>query len=65
MRAGFARVLSRTPRPDVVVVLTDGETPWPETQPACRTVVGLFPRRRDEDDEYEPPPSWARVVTIG
>jgi len=65
MREGFAMVLARRPRPDVVVVLTDGQTPWPDRQPACRTVVGLFPRRRRYDDEDDPPPSWARVVTIG
>ena len=71
MRAGFARALRTTPRPDVVVILTDGQTPWPAVQPACRTVVGLFPRGReeeswDEDSEYVPlrPPAWARVVTI-
>ncbi|GHH94257.1 vWA domain-containing protein [Streptomyces capillispiralis] len=72
LRTGFARALAARPRPDVVVVLTDGQTPWPDARPACRTVVGLFPRQRagspvDEDDpDYVPdtPPDWARVVTI-
>ncbi|WP_225095965.1 VWA-like domain-containing protein [Streptomyces sp. CoH27] len=69
LRAGFARAL-RT-RPDVVVVLTDGQTPWPEARPACRTVVGLFSRAGGSYDENDPdyrpdePPAWARVVTIG
>ncbi|WP_329131890.1 vWA domain-containing protein [Streptomyces sp. NBC_00670] len=71
LRAGFARALRGWPRPDVVVALTDGQTPWPSTRPPCRTVVGLFPRGAygyDEDDpEYVPelPPAWARVVEIG
>ncbi|MEU4770753.1 VWA-like domain-containing protein [Micromonospora sp. NPDC023644] len=74
LRTGFARALRTRPRPDVVVVLTDGQTPWPAAQPSCRTVVGLFPRRHpnpgswDEDDPgYVPdaPPEWARVVVIG
>lgn len=73
LRAGFAKALRTQPRPDVVVVLTDGQTPWPSARPSCRTVVGLFPRRRsdgysDEDDpDYVPdtPPAWARVVSIG
>lgn len=73
LRTGFARALRARPRPDVIVVLTDGQTPWPDSRPPCRTVVGLFPRQpvtgsHDEDDpDYEPdtPPDWARVVTIG
>lgn len=68
LRAGFGQALATTPRPDVVVVLTDGETPWPSAQPPCRTVIGLFPpSRRRAGADYEPvtPPQWARVVTIG
>jgi predicted metal-dependent peptidase len=72
LRTGFAKALRARPRPDVVVVLTDGQTPWPD-RPPCRTVVGLFPREPaagsgDEDDpDYAPdaPPAWARVVVIG
>jgi predicted metal-dependent peptidase len=72
LRTGFAKALRAQPRPDVVVVLTDGQTPWPD-RPPCRTVVGLFPREPaagsgDEDDpDYTPdaPPAWARVVAIG
>ncbi|MEV6973728.1 VWA-like domain-containing protein [Kitasatospora sp. NPDC093806] len=78
LRAGFATALRSRPRPDVVVVLTDGQTPWPTARPACRTVVGLFARVgsradsgvgswREDDPEYVPdrPPEWARVVEIG
>jgi predicted metal-dependent peptidase len=68
LRAGFDRAL-RT-RPDVVVVLTDGQTPWPARRPPCRAVIGLFPRMTpdtEDDPDYTPqaPPAWARVVTIG
>lgn len=70
LRTGFARALRDTRRPDVVVVLTDGQTPWPATRPSCRTVVGLFPRPvrwSEQDPDHVPvsPPDWARVVTIG
>ncbi|MDR6977453.1 putative metal-dependent peptidase [Streptomyces sp. 3330] len=71
LRAGFTKALRARPRPDVIVALTDGQTPWPSTRPPCRTVVGLFPRgpsSYDEDDpDYVPdtPPAWARVVEIG
>ncbi|MFJ4841530.1 VWA-like domain-containing protein [Streptomyces sp. NPDC088746] len=73
LRTGFARALESRPRPDVVVMLTDGQTPWPSRRPPCRTVVGLFGRDNrgssydESDPEYAPdgPPAWARVVTIG
>ncbi|MEQ4304156.1 VWA-like domain-containing protein [Plantactinospora sp. B6F1] len=73
LRTGFAAALRTRPAPDVVVVLTDGQTPWPSTRPGCRTVVGLFPRpaaaraRRENNPGYVPdaPPDWARVVEIG
>lgn len=64
--------LRRRPRPGVVAVLTDGQTPRPSTRPPCRPVVGLFPRSRPaghgEDDPGcvpDTPSAWARVVTIG
>ncbi|MFE4517424.1 VWA-like domain-containing protein [Kitasatospora sp. NPDC056783] len=70
LRAGLRTALRALPRPDVVVVLTDGQTPWPDVAPPCRTVVGLFPRPSrytEHDPDYRPddPPEWARVVTIG
>jgi predicted metal-dependent peptidase len=70
MRSGFDRALAARPAPDVVVVLTDGQTPWPARKPPCRTVVGLFRRPvhvNEDDPDYRPdqPPDWARVVTIG
>ncbi|MGQ4386751.1 vWA domain-containing protein [Streptomyces sp. SAS_270] len=73
LRTGFAKALRTGAPPDVIVVLTDGQTRWPASPPPCRTVVGLFPRPnryrpQDEDDpDYAPdsPPAWARVVTIG
>ena len=68
LRTGFDRA-ART-RPDVIVVLTDGQTPWPQRRPSCRTVIGLFPRAKsygEDDPDYQPqtPPTWARVVEIG
>lgn len=71
LRTGFTRALRRGHRPDVIVVLTDGQTPWPDARPPCRTVVGLFDRSADswseDDPDYVPdsPPAWARVVNIG
>lgn len=45
---------------DLIVVLTDGYTPWPGSPPRARVVVGLF-----HEDEAPPlPPPWAKVVLI-
>jgi predicted metal-dependent peptidase len=56
MRVGIARALEDGH--DLVVVLTDGYTPWPEVAPRARVVVGLL-----GDCPNEPPP-WAKVVRI-
>ncbi|WP_116201255.1 DUF2201 family putative metallopeptidase [Amycolatopsis circi] len=70
LRSGFAAALRAGPRPDVIVALTDGQTPWPSSRPPCRTVVGLFRRAgplAEKLPSYRPdaPPDWARVVTVG
>nr|WP_246012227.1 VWA-like domain-containing protein [Myceligenerans xiligouense] len=69
LRTGITAAVSRSPRPDVVVVLTDGQTDWPSSRPASRTVIGLFDRVRrwSEECDHVPdgPPEWARVVHIG
>lgn len=67
---GFVKAARAQPRPDVLVVLTDGQTPWPTHRPSARTVVGLFPRPTtgtEDDPDYIPdrPPAWAHVVEIG
>ena len=59
MGAGIDAAMALRPRPSVVIVLTDGYTPWPAAAPRSATVVvGLLGPRPPE------PPSWARVVHI-
>jgi predicted metal-dependent peptidase len=59
MGAGIDAAMDLRPRPSVVIVLTDGYTPWPPTAPPFATVVvGLLGVGAPE------PPSWARVVHI-
>lgn len=70
LREAFRAARRGSPQPDVIVALTDGYTPWPSSRPPCRTIVGLFARKPSFDDGYpgyrpEPPPAWARVVTVG
>ena len=63
MAAGILAAAELRPRPSVVIVLTDGVTPWPEHPPAAiRVVVGVL-----ADGARRPgwaPPAWARTVLI-
>jgi len=59
MGEGIAAAHVLRPRPSLVVVLTDGYTPWPAEPPAgMKVVVGLL------REGGAAPPSWARVVRI-
>ncbi len=59
MRVGIAAALAQPHRPDVVVVLTDGETPWPDEPTAIRVIAGLI------GDAPPTPPEWIEAVRIG
>jgi len=62
MGAGVAAAAALRPRPSVVVVLTDGFTPWPEDRPrGVRVVVGLLAQH---GMPVHRPPGWARTVVI-
>jgi len=59
MGAGISAAAALRPRPSVVIVLTDGYTPWPPAPPAgIRVIVGLLAR------PDRPPPPWARVILL-
>lgn len=60
MRVGIAEAMSHRDRPDLVLVLTDGYTPWPsEPLKGATLLVGLTDAQaRDQV------PSWARSVLI-
>lgn len=63
MAIGIEAALDHRPAPQVIVVLTDGFTPWPsEAPPRAEVVVGLL----DADVGVEPaePPGWARTVRV-
>ncbi len=63
MRVGIDAAIALRPRCDVIVVLTDGLTPWPEVPPPSTTVVAaLLGRSRTE---LPPTPAWmARVECV-
>ena len=60
---GIDAAAALRPEPSLVIVLTDGFTPWPDRPPpGVRVVVGLL---IDDDfpNEWAPPP-WARTIEI-
>jgi predicted metal-dependent peptidase len=60
MRAGIATATDLRPRPDVIVVFTDGHTPWPATPPSGTAVIAALLGRREH--VLPPSPSWARRI---
>ena len=62
-REGVSAALALRPRPDLILVLTDGQTPWPERRPPVPVVIGLVepgPGPRAQ----APPPAWARTIPL-
>lgn len=60
MRVGLAAAVALRPAPDLVVVLTDGWTPWPDSPPpAAAVVTAVLGRAREE---MPPTPAWATRV---
>ncbi len=57
MGAGIAEAERLRPRPEIIVVITDGYTPWPPRRPHIEVVVALI------GDGPGPPP-WARTTRI-
>nr|WP_198151949.1 VWA-like domain-containing protein [Kibdelosporangium sp. MJ126-NF4]CEL21806.1 FIG01125283: hypothetical protein [Kibdelosporangium sp. MJ126-NF4]CTQ92586.1 FIG01125283: hypothetical protein [Kibdelosporangium sp. MJ126-NF4] len=58
MRMGIQAALAMPDRPQVIIVLTDGYTPWPDENPACRLIAGIV------GEGKTPPPSWIETVHI-
>ena len=60
MRAGLTVAGETRPRPEVIVVLTDGDTPWPATAPPGAAVVIALLGRASQD--LPPTPTWAERI---
>ena len=59
MGAGLEAAAALRPRPDLIIVLTDGFTPWRSAPPGgIRVVVGLM-------DRGGRTPDWAETVLVG
>lgn len=57
MRLGLAAASVERPRPDLIMVLTDGDTPWPQSPPTGSAVVIALLGR--QGDTLPPTPRWA------
>ena len=60
LRVGIKAALDLQTRPNLIVVHTDGETPWPTTAPRVPVIVVLT---RPESRYYQVP-SWAKKITM-
>ncbi len=58
MRVGIRAALSLRPAPSAVVVLTDGETPWPDQPTRVPVIAAIVAGRTTQ------PPNWVRTVRI-
>ena len=58
MEAGLRAAESLRPRPDAIVVLTDGMTRWPSQPPYARTIVGVLTSKELDV------PGWATGIRI-
>lgn len=59
MGVGIAAAIDLKPRPTLIIVLTDGYTPWPPTPPRAPVVAVLIGRATAE---LPPSPAWAQRV---
>lgn len=58
MGIGIAKAMELKPKPDVIVVLTDGYTPWPDKSPKAKVIVGIIGGSGDGV------PAWAKTIMI-
>ena len=57
----IAEVLEARPQPQMVLVCTDGYTPWPSENCGIPVVACITRKRADLPDAYKPP-QW--IVTL-
>jgi predicted metal-dependent peptidase len=60
MRVGIAAAEATRPAPDVVVVLTDGYTPWPDRPTRARLVVAII----GDQSTVQHAPGWATTLLV-
>ncbi|GAA1595217.1 vWA domain-containing protein [Actinoplanes couchii] len=59
MRVGIEHALRGPERPHIIIVLTDGYTPWPDARPGgVRVIAGLV------SADVQAPPEWIETIRI-
>jgi predicted metal-dependent peptidase len=64
MRVGIEHAETLNPRPDVIVVLTDGWTPWPDKAGRVRVIAGIIADERHMSDAIAQVPNHITAVDI-
>ncbi|MBT9258226.1 MAG: VWA domain-containing protein [Clostridiales bacterium] len=59
MARGIEAAEALNPRPDIIVVITDGLTPWPDHPPKARVIVALT-----QEDTQSRVPGWAKTIVL-
>lgn len=57
MGRGITAAMKLKPRPQTLIVLTDGDTPWPDKAPACKLIVVLV-------DKPSQMPPFGEVIEV-
>lgn len=60
MRVGINLCLEQNPKPNIIIVFTDGYTPWPEEEPEDVKIIACIGGRCSRDST----PDWMDSVTI-
>jgi predicted metal-dependent peptidase len=58
-----AEVLEARPQPQMILICTDGHTPWPQDDPGI-PIVACLTNPRATLPEYYQPPSWMSIVEL-
>lgn len=65
MRVGVEAAMALDKVPDVIVVGTDGHTPYPEVSPGVPVIVCIVSQSQDEAEQMaDAVPAWATAVTV-
>lgn len=64
MGIGMQAALELRPKPELVIVVTDGYTPWPTAAPKTKTVIALLDSSESAYQREWPTPKWAKTVRV-